>query len=229
MEDEMIEQNEQLEQMGQTTDDVFETPVIEVPATPPEVHHGTVTGVTLRRLNNDKQTSIISIGLVSRDVPTLEKSLDVFVPKLWEESIADLSQFKASDLPSEKGNNQKFSYQSSIANSDRTARLQRYVFNKESVYTNSKGKEVTVKDSIARAAGRNPIDLGLKLATDLETYTENVNKMLQGLDVLFTMKERGGDDPAFAHQLQIQDLFSPDEYDVNPKRFKSFSPAWDVS
>ncbi len=208
------------------SEDVFDTPVIEVPATPPEVHRGTVTAVTLRRLNNEKQTSIISIGLVSRDVPTLEKSLDIFVPKLWEESIADLSGFKASELPSEKGNNQKFSYQSSIANSDRTARLQRYVFNRESTATNSKGKEFTIQDSIARKAGRNPIELGLTAATDLETYTENVNKMLQGLDVLFTMKERGGDDPAFSHQLNVQDIFSPDEYDTNPKKFRNYAPAW---
>ncbi len=207
-------------------DDVFDTPMLEVPATAPEVHRGTVTGVTLRRLNNEKQTSIISIGLVSRDVPTLEKSMDIFVPKLWEESIADLSGFKASELPSEKGNNQKFSYQAGISNSDRTARLQRYVFNKETTATNSKGKEFQVKDSIARAAGRNPIELGLTKPTTLEEYTENVNKMLQGLDVLFTMKERGGDDPAFSHQLNVQDLFSPDEYELNPKKFKSYAPAW---
>lgn len=208
------------------SDDVFETPSIEVPATEPEVHQGVVTGVTLRRLNNEKQTSIISIGLVSKNVPTLEKSLDIFVPKLWEESIADLSHFKASDLPSEKGNNQKFSYQSSIANSDRTARLQRYVFNRAGTATNSKGKEFQIQDSIARKAGRNPVELGLTAATDLETYTENLNKMLQGLDVLFTMRERGGDDPAFAHQLNVQDIFSADEYDLNPKKFKNYKPAW---
>ncbi len=215
LEETMIDQTEQ---QFEGSDDVFETPVIEVPATPPEVHRGTVTNVTLRRLNNEKQTSIISIGLVSRDVPTLEKSLDIFVPKLWEESIGDLSQFKASDLPSEKGNNQKFSYQSSIANSDCTARLQRYVFNREATKTNSKGKEFQVKDSVARAAGRNPIELGLKAATDLETYTENVNKMLQG---------RGGDDPAFSHQLNVQDLFSSDEYELNPKKFRNYAPAWE--
>ena len=206
--------------------DVFETPMIEVPATEPEVHRGVVTGVTLRRLNNDKQTSIISIGLVSKDVPTLEKSLDIFVPKLWEELIADLSHFKAGDLPSDKGNNQKFSYQSSISNSDRTARLQRYVFNAAGTYTNSKGKEVQVKDSIARQSGRNPVELGLKKANTLEEYAENVNKMLQGVDVLFTMRERGGDDPAFAHQLNVQDIFSTDEYESNPKKFKNYRAAW---
>src|SRR6185369_9988021 len=85
-------------------DDFFDTPAIEVPKTAPDAHRATITEVTLRRLNNDKETAVISIGLVSRDVPTLETSLDVFVPKVWEQNIGLGGAFDAATLPEEEGN-----------------------------------------------------------------------------------------------------------------------------
>ena len=217
---------QEVEMNNELNEDVFDTPTIEVPATEPEVHRGVVTGVSVRRLNNEKQTAILSIGLVSKDVPTLEKSLDIFIPKGYEEGIGD-SSFDVSSLPEEQGNKQQTSYRMGIANSEKTAALQRYVFNRAGTYQNSKGKDVLVADSIARKAGRNPIELGLKKATTLDELAENVGKMLQGVDVLFTLKERGVDDPAFSHQLNVKDIFSADEYELNPKKFKSFRPAWE--
>lgn len=203
--------------MTEQFDDVFETPEFEVPATPPQVHHAQIVGVTCGHSHN-KGTPFIEIGIVSTDVPTLDPrrtSLTIWLPKNWEEHIGD-AEFERSDL-----------YIRNIANGDKTAALQRYVFNREGTATNSKGKEFQVKDSIARAAGRNPAELGLTKATDLESYTENINKMLQGLNVVITMRERGGDDPAFAHNLETRDMFSPEELELNPKKFKNYVPAWE--
>lgn len=193
-------------------EDVFDTPELEVPKTPPDAHRATITAVTGRHLTNDKQTAIISIALTSRDVPTLETSMDIFVPKGFEENIALGSKFELASLPEEEGNKQQTSYRLGIANSDKTATLQKLVFN---------------TDSVARKAGRNPIELGLTKATDFDSYVENIAKMLTGVEVLFVRRERGGDDPAFSHQLQVRDVFAADEYENNPKRFKKYVLAWE--
>lgn len=221
MEDEVIEETEQLNSISEG--DVFDTPEFEVPATKPQVHHAQITEVTCGHSQN-KGTPFLAIGIVSTDVPTLDTrktSLTIWLPKGWEENIGNPS-FKRDVLPG----NEQASYIRNIANADKSATLQRYVFNQEGVAVNSKGKEFQVKDSIARAAGRNPIELGLKKATTLEEYAENVNKMLQGLSVVIIMRERGGDDPVYAHNLETKDMFSPETLDLEPKRFKNYEPAW---
>lgn len=196
-----------------TGEDFFSTPEIAVPATPPDAHRAVVTSVTSKHLNNDKQTLVISVNLTSRDVPTIETSLDIFVPKMYEENIALGAKFDPSTLPAEQGNNQAFSYKLGIANSERTAALQRYVFN---------------PDSIARKAGRDPIDLGLiRNPQTVDEYVGNLNKMLEGVECIMLRRERGGDDPAFAHQLQVRDLVPADEAETNPKRFKKYVKAWE--
>lgn len=207
----------------QGSDDVFETPEFAVPTTPPQIHNATITDVVCGHSQN-KGTPFIEIQTVSKDVPTLDSrktSITIWLPKGWEDHIGE-AKFDRASLDEKERN----SYIRNIANGDKTATLQRYVFNAEGVATNSKGKEFTVTGSIARKAGRNPAELGLKKATDLESYAANIRAMLQGVDVLVTLKERGGDDPAFQHQLEAKDMFSPDEYALNPKRFKNFAPAW---
>ena len=89
-EDEMVEQQQ---------DDFFQTPELVVPASAPDAHRAVVTSVTSKVLNNDKQTCVISINLRSLDLPTLETSLDIFVPKGYEEGIALGAAFNPSELP----------------------------------------------------------------------------------------------------------------------------------
>jgi hypothetical protein len=202
----------EVEQENEMTDSFFDTPAIEVPASPPDAHRAVITSVTTRHLNNDKQTAIISIGLTSRDVPTLETALDIFVPKGYEENIALGSKFDVSALPEVEGDKQQTSFRLGIANSEKTAALQRYVFN---------------TNSIARRAGRDPIELGLNpRPKTLDEYVDNINKMLQGVEVIFLRRERGGDDPAFKHQLSVRDIVSSDEFETNPKRFRKYQLAW---
>ena len=202
----MVTQTDEVEVTG--TDDFFDTPAIEVPKTPPDAHRATITAVTLKRLNNDKETAVIVVSLVSRDVPTLETSLDVFVPKVWVENIGLGGAFDAATLPEEEGNKQQTSYRMGIGNSERTATMQRLY-------------------KIARDAGKDPIELGLdRKPQSLEAYVENYNKLLQGIDVIFLRRERGGDDPAFSHQLQVRDVLSATEAETNPKRFRKYQCAW---
>ena len=202
---------EALEQVG-AGEDFFETPEISVPASPPDAHRAVVTSVTSKTLNNDKQTAVISINLTSRDVPTLETSLDIFVPKGYEESFGSGVKFSPADLPEEEGNKQQTSFRLGIANSDKTASLQRYVFN---------------PDSVARKSGRDPVELELvKNPSTFEEYVSNLNKMLQGVECIFLRRERGGDDPAFKHQLSVRDIVSSDEFETNPKRFRKYQLAW---
>ena len=62
-------------------DDFFSVPELVVPPSPPEAHRAMITSVTTTTLNNEKQSTKISINLTSRDVPTVDKSLDIWVPK----------------------------------------------------------------------------------------------------------------------------------------------------
>lgn len=196
----------------ETGDDFFQTPALEVPVTPPQIHRAIVNGVSYVELNNEKGSKKISISLTSRDVPTLDQRLDIWVPKGFAANVALGSKFDPKTLPEEPGNKQQGTFTRGFANSDKTATLQRFVFN---------------PDSIARRAGRDPIELGLtRNPQTMVEYTENLSKMLSGLEVLMTMREQGGDDPAFKHSLEVKDLFAPDEAELNPKKFKNFQKAW---
>lgn len=203
-----MQTDEEVVQQDGAGEDFFDTPALEVPKTPPDAHRATVTSVTSKTLNNDKQTAVLSVNLRSIDLPTLETSLDIFIPKGFEENIGNPA-FNPSELPEEEGNKQQTSFRMGIANSEKTATLQRLY-------------------AIARKAGRDPVELGLKRKpTGLAEYTENYNLLLQGLEVIMLRRERGGDDPAFSHQLQVRDVVASDEYEQNPKRFKRYQLAWE--
>lgn len=193
----------------QTGEDFFQTPEIQVPAAPPDAHRAVITSVTSKHLNNDKQTAVISVNLTSRDVPTLETSLDIFVPKVYEENIGLGAKFDPSSLPEEEGNKQQTSFRMGIANSEKTATMQKLY-------------------AIAKEAGRDPGELGCKRnPSNLDEYVDNYNKLLQGVEVVMLRRERGGDDPAFKHQLNVRDIVSSSEPETNPKRFKKYQKAWE--
>lgn len=194
--------------------DFFDTPELEVPAKPPEAHRATITAVSLKRVESRDDWPVIEIALVSRDVPTLDDKLGVFVPKGYAESISNGAKFDPKQLREEKGNywtEERTMFARNVANSEKTAVLQKLVFN---------------PDSVARKAGRDPVQLGLARPHTLDEYVENINKMLSGVECIMLLRERGGDDSAFKHQLRVRELLSPEEFDVNPKRFKKYRLAW---
>lgn len=199
-----------MQEVTGVSEDAFETPELVVPPTPADAHQGTITSVSLRHLENEKQTAIISIGLTSRNVP-LETSLDVFVPKGYEENGFEPG-FNPKDLPEEEGNKQQTSYRMGFANSDKTATIQRLVTN---------------PDSIARKAGRDPLQLGITKPHSLEEYVANLEKMLVGVECIFLRRPRGGEDVAFKNQLQCKDIVDASEAELNPKRFKKYVRAWE--
>jgi len=184
-------------------DDFFSVPELVVPPSPPEAHRAVITSVTTTTLNNEKQSTKISINLTSRDVPTVDRSLDIWVPKPYLAVIGSPT-FDPSTL--ERG--QQISFKMSFSNSDKNALLQKLVFN---------------PDSLARQAGRDPIQLGLKKTTpgDLGTFVENLNAMLQGLEVAVIMAERGGE-PPYNHTMEIRQILPLEEIETKPKKFEKY-------
>jgi hypothetical protein len=185
------------------------TPEFVVPPAIPEAHRAVIDSVTTTTLNNEKQSTKISINVTSRDVPTVSRSLDLWVPKAYLEVIG-AKTFDPSVLPE----NLATSYKIGFSNSDKSATLQELVFN---------------PNSVARTSGRDPQTLGVKPVKpgDLETYVENLNKLLQGLEVIVLMKERGGE-PPYNHTMEIKRILHADAYETSPKRFKGFRPMWEA-
>ncbi len=188
-------------------DDIFYLPPLDAPKSDPDAHRAVITGVTFGRVNNEKQTGMIEIGLVSRDVPTLDQKLTVWVGKALEPAV--LGQVDPKTLPE----NQQTSYRISFSDKSGRALMQRLVFG---------------ADSIAIKAGRNAKELGLKRATTIEEYASNLNEMLQGVEVIMLRDERGGLNPAFEHTLEPKNIVPPDAYETSPKMFtkKDGSPKY---
>lgn len=203
-------------------EDFFSTPEIEVPSSPPDAHRATVTSVTLKLIESRENWPVVEIGLLSRDLPTLEDKIAVFIPKDFNDKAVALGKkFNPSTLPQATPSGQKSAnfwgdqqtmFQRNIANGDKSASLQQFVYN---------------PDSVARKAGKDPVAEGLVKPTTLEQYVENLAKMLVGVECIMTRKERGGDDPAFKHQMQAQRLYPSDYYETNPKAFRKLVLAWE--
>jgi hypothetical protein len=189
-------------------DDFFSVPELVVPPSPPEAHRAVITSVTTTTLNNEKQSTKISINLTSRDVPTVDKSLDIWVPKEYLAVIGS-----PTFDPTTLAQGQQISFRMNFSNSDKSATLQKLVFN---------------PSSVARSAGRDPIQLGLKKVApgDLEGFVSNLNAMLQGLEVIMLLRERGGE-PPYNHTLEVKDILAADAYETSPKRFQKYQLAWE--
>src|SRR5271169_1279832 len=92
------------EVVDQSGEDFFSTPELEVPPSPPEAHRAVINAVTLKRIESRENWPVIEISLTSRDVPTLQDKLGVFVPKGYEDGVAAGSGFNPKTLPEVKGN-----------------------------------------------------------------------------------------------------------------------------
>src|SRR5581483_73497 len=83
-------------------DDVFATSELEVPPAIPDAHRATIQGVELKRYDNEKGTVSLVVNLQSIDVPTLDTTYEIFLPKGFVEDI----NVDAASLPEEEGNKQ---------------------------------------------------------------------------------------------------------------------------
>jgi hypothetical protein len=199
------------------TNDFFDTPQLEVAATEPEAHRAVITAVTLNKISSREDWPVIEINLTSRDVPTLEQRYSIFLPKAFDDTaVAAGRKFDPKSLPEDANGDfwskQQTMFTRNVANSDSTAALQKLVFN---------------TDSVARHAGKDPVQEGLVRPTTVEEYASNISKMLTGVECIMLLRERGGDDPAFKHQLQVKDILSADEAENNPKRLKKYTLKWE--
>ena len=210
------------EQLETGAADIFETPVIEVPRAQPEAHRAVITSVESGH-SSEKGTPFVQINWQSRDVPTIEDNMKIWIPKMVEES-----GFSAKFNPKSMESPQQTSFRMGIASSDRRATLQELVFNAEGDVEIEEGKKpLHVKNSLARAAGRDPVELGLKAAHTLEEYAANIHAMLQGLECVVVRKAKGGDDPAFANRLEAKAFLPADIAETNPKRLKGLRLVWE--
>lgn len=217
----MIEDAYEIEAATNEAESFFDAPAIEVPPAVPEAHRATVTSVEGKVINDNWVK--VQVNIVSRDVPTVERSMEILIPKAYTDSFASGAKFDPTTLPS----NAQTSYRIGTSNSDYTATLQTLVFNVAGARTNSAGKQITVKDSVARQCGRSLSDLGISKPRSFEDYVDAINKMLQGLEVIALLKERGGNDPAFSHRLEVKEILAADAYDTNPKKFRNYQLAWE--
>jgi hypothetical protein len=183
--------------------DVFYTPPLDAPPSEPEAHRAVVVSVTGKNLNNDKQTALVEITLQSRDVPTRTEVLNVWLPKEFELTGIGNPRFDPKTL----AEGQQISYRLGIAAKDGKATLQMLA-------------------TIAKEAGRS--SQGLKTPTNLTEYAENYNTLAQGIELVMLLRERGGDNPAFAHRLEPKGIVSATEIETNPKRFKNYVRKWET-
>lgn len=186
-------------------EDVFETSSLPNPPAIPDAHRATIESVTVKRFENEKGTVSIEIGLKSLDVPALETSVSIFLPKGFVEDI----YVDASQLPEVEGNKQQSSFRIGVANSDNTATLQ------------------TLR-KLAYEQGRTPAALGLTKPSDLDGFVSNHSALLVGLEVIMKRRADTGDDvdPRFKNKLKVRDIVSINEQN-NPKAFKKYVRAWD--
>lgn len=188
--------------------DIFAVQEIAPPPFVPDAHQVIITSVESGH-SADKGTPYVQINWRSKDVPTLESNTRLYFAKEFEDS-----GFSATFDPKTLSPGHQIWFRGTVASKDKTATLQRLVFN---------------EDSVARKAGRDPVELGLKIATTLEGYTSNLNEMLQGVDAFIIRKARGGDDPAFANQAEVKRFLPYDAYENNPKLFKNLVLQWENS
>lgn len=184
-------------------DDVFATSELPVPPAVPDAHQGVINGVTLETFESG--SSAIKISLSSKNVPTLDTEMMVFLPKGFVEDI----YVDAATLPEEEGNKQQTSYRIGVANSDKTAVLQQ------------------LRD-IAYKAGRTPANLGLKRATTIEEFVDNHNQLLAGVECVFARRPDTGEgaDPRFKNVLRVRTILAP-EAAYNPKQLKKYVKMWE--
>jgi hypothetical protein len=73
------------------------------------------------------------------------------------------------------------------------------------------------------------MELGVpRSVATVDEYVEKVlGPMATGVECIFLRRERGGDDPAFSHQLQVRKVVSADAAETTPKLFNKYVKAWE--
>lgn len=185
--------------------DIFETPEVKAPPFEKDAHQAVIVSVDSGH-SREKETPYVQINFVSKNAPSVEGNIKIWLPKAFE-----AAGFGVKFDPSVLDSGQQTSYRINVASSDKRAALQQLVFN---------------PDSIARKAGRDPVELGLKQATTLAEYAQNLNAMLQNIEVIVLRGPRGGDDPTFANVGEAKRFLAPDVVDNKPKLLNGYQLAW---
>jgi len=180
--------------------DYFATSSLAVPPAIPDAHQGVITSVTVKRYDNEKETVAVIVGLQSTNVPSLEVTYDVFMPKGFVDDI----NVDASTLPDEEGNKQQTQFRIAVANNDGTATLQEL-------------------RTLAKDAGRTSAGVGITArAQTFDELIENHNKLLTGLEVVFLRRPDGGDDPRYKNRLKVRNILNA-QTAFDPKKIKPWN------
>jgi hypothetical protein len=179
-----------------TADEVFPTDPLPLPPAIPDAHRAAITGVEVRRYENEKGTVSLVVHLISLDIPTLATEFEIFLPKLFVEDI----KVDPTTLPDEDGNKQRTVYRMHVASEDGRATLQRL-------------------RKLAADAHRTIEGVGItQPSTDIETFAENHSKLLTGLEcVFYRATDSNGDNSEFANRLRVKGILPYDAVNKPPK------------
>lgn len=182
------------------SDEFFPTDSAPVTPATPDAHRGTIEGVSYTVF--DSGWSCLDIAVKSDDVPGVSGSMRQFIPAAFVENI----EIKVADLSNDRSDmSNKGQFEEAIKNEDGTALVQ------------------TLR-GIAAEAGRDPVQLGLVPATDIDSYVENLSKLLTGVEIVFV--RRPGKD-AFKKRLEVKRIYPRSVVDNPGKKFKGLTLQWE--
>lgn len=182
-----------------------DTPTVDSPIPPPDVHRGRINGVTLQVF--DSGATAIKVALTSLD-RGFDTEFPIFLPTLFANNIKvdpnTLPTGEVNPLTGELKGDQHTQYARTVRNSKGTATLQ-------------------VLANIGVKQGRKPTGT----PTDTASLTESLNTLLSGCEVVFTRScDKNPQDPRYADVLRVRNVLDIGEMN-NPKRFKNYKKAWE--
>lgn len=172
-----------------TLEDALSTPEFKQKAAQPDVHHGVITGVTLRHLDNGG--AMIDVGLRSLDVG-FDENYNIYVPSEWvDDPYVSPDNVRNELTPDEINAGKKMTpaqiIAASVKNSEGTGRIQQLI-------------------AIAKEEGR--LSSATSRPTNSGEYVDVLNSALSGINVVFTRRpDSGNADPAFRNRLRVSQVF----------------------
>ena len=173
---------------------------MEVEAPTPQAHRGTVEGLSLETF--DSGATAIKFALKSVDTGA-DHEYTLFLPL---DFVADI-HLDPTDLPSEKGNNQKMSYTIGISNSDQTATMQE-------LRTFAAAQNRTLPEDV-------------EAPTNISEWSDLHAAIFTGIELVYLLRpDTKADEPAFRNRLRVTGFRSIDVVG-NPKMLKKYRRMWE--
>lgn len=203
--------------------DVLDTPALALPKKTPEIHEGTIVGVTTKTSENTGNTYGI-ISIQSRQTGlTYEKKFFPpqawFDPKNWGAHGFDASTLSDTPPPGKKMTPQQL-FAANVSNSDAA-------YTKDGqVITEVIGKEAPLQllKKLAAQEGLT-LDSGTPRPTSGDEYVGLINQLVAGrLSVIFTMTPQRNDDPRYDGNLGVNLILPTSVVDAPnfSKRFQNY-------